>query len=97
MRGVSLAALRSAVDRAPALDAPAFARAARNALAQAVLAEAITHTEDPPPSHEPPLDAVRARVGDELAAHLAAVYAGGDGWTTHAIDALEPLHALTRA
>jgi len=93
---VSLDAVRSTVDRAPALDTPAFARAARNALAQAVLAEALARTQPAPPAHDPPLAALRERVGDEVAAHLAAVYAGGDGWTSHAIDALEPLHALAR-
>jgi hypothetical protein len=93
---VSLDALRATVDRAAVLETPAFARAARNALAEAVLAEAMTHAADPPPAHDPPLDAVRARVGDDLAEHLAAVYAGGAGWTSHAIDALEPLHALVR-
>ena len=40
---------------------------------------------------------LRERFGPELAAELAAVYAGGPDWTTHAIDALEPLHALTRS
>jgi hypothetical protein len=39
---------------------------------------------------------VHERVGPELAAELLTVYEGGDDWTRHAIDALEPLHALTR-
>jgi hypothetical protein len=34
------------------------------------------------------------RVGPELAEQLAVVYDGGAGWTSHAIDALAPLHAL---
>ena len=47
-----------------------------------------------PPEREPPLDELAGRVGQALAAELAAVYDGGAGWTSHAIDALEPLHAL---
>jgi hypothetical protein len=47
-----------------------------------------------PTDHEAPLDELRDRVGPELAAELAAVYTGAAGWTSHAIDAIEPLHAL---
>jgi hypothetical protein len=94
---MSLAALRAAVDAAPSEDTATLARRARNALAQAVVAEALTHEAPPPPEHPPPLDALRDHLGPALAAELAAVYAGGPDWTTHAIDALEPLHALTRS
>jgi|GEM_PF-3704149 hypothetical protein len=87
--------LRAAIESAPELDAAAFARRARNAIAQAVIAAAFAAEESlAPPEHEPPLDALTGRVGSELAAELAMVYDGGAGWTSHAIDALEPLHAL---
>jgi hypothetical protein len=87
--------LRAAIESAPELDAVAFARRARNAIALAVLAAAFATEESlAPPLREPPLDELAGRVGPELAAELAAVYDGGVGWTGHAIDALEPLHAL---
>ena len=92
---MSLAAVRAALETAASEDTAALARRTRNALAQAVLAEALRH-EAPTPA-EPPLAALRARFAPELADELAAVYAGGPDWTTHAIDALEPLHALARA
>jgi hypothetical protein len=97
MAAMSLAAVRAAIDAAPATDAATLARAARNALAQAVLAEALAHESPAPPDHAPPLSELRERLGPELAGELAAVYAGGADWTSHAIDALEPLHALARA
>ena len=87
--------LRAAIESAPELDVAAFARRARNAIAQAVLAAAFDAEERlAPPEREPPLDELAGRVGPELAAELAFVYDGGVGWTSHAIDALEPLHAL---
>jgi hypothetical protein len=93
---MSLAALRAALDAAPSEETATLARRARNALAQAVLAEALAHEVAAPPEHPPPLDSLCDHLGPELAADLAAVYVGGPDWTTHAIDALEPLHALTR-
>ena len=92
---MSLEGVRRALDDAPTVDTAALARATRNAIAQAVLAEAFSH-EAPAPA-VPPLTSLRERFGPELAEELAAVYAGGPGWTARAIDALEPLHALTRA
>jgi hypothetical protein len=87
--------LRAVIESAPDLDAAAFARRARNAIAQAVLAAAFSADETlAPPTQRPPIDDLRGRVGPELAAELAAVYDGAPGWTSHAIDALEPLHAL---
>jgi hypothetical protein len=87
--------LRAAIESAPDLDAAEFARRARNAIAQAVLAAAFAVDETlAPPTHRPPLDELRGQVGPELAAELAAVYDGALGWTSHAIDALQPLHAL---
>lgn len=96
MDAVRLDGVRSAIDSAPALEVPLFARRTRNAIAQEVLAEALAHEDPPPPAHEPPLDELRARLGDALADELAGLYAGGPDWTTRAIDALEPLHALAR-
>jgi hypothetical protein len=87
--------LRAAIDSAPELDAAAFARRARNAIAMAVVAAAFAAEESlAPPEREPPLEELSGRVGPELAAELAVVYDGGAGWTSHAIDALEQLHAL---
>ena len=94
---MSLDGIRDAIDEAPRTDTVLFARRVRNAIARAVLAEALAHEQAVPPEREPPADALTARVGPELAAELVAVYAGGSDWTTHAIDALEPLHELARA
>jgi hypothetical protein len=91
---MSLAAVRATLDAALSEDTATLARRTRNALAQAVLAEAFSH-EAPVPA-APPFRSLRERFGPELAEELAAVYAGGPDWTTHAIDALEPLHALAR-
>jgi hypothetical protein len=91
---MSLAAVRAALDAAPSEETATLARRARNALAQAVLAEALAHEAPAPAERLPPIESLRERLGPELAAELAAVYAGGPDWTTHAIDALEPLHAL---
>jgi hypothetical protein len=99
MESVSLEAvaadLRAAIESAPELDSAAFARRARNAIALAVVAAAFAAEESlAPPEREAPLEELTGRVGPELAAELAVVYDGGAGWTSHAIDALEPLHAL---
>jgi hypothetical protein len=94
---MSLAAVRAALDAAPSEDTRTLARRTRNALAQAVLAEAFAHEAPAPPERLPPVESLRDRLGPDLAAQLASVYAGGPDWTRHAIDALEPLHALTRA
>ena len=87
--------LRAALESAADLDPVAFARRARNAIAQAVVAAALDTSETLAPApHRAPVDELSDRVGPELAAELAAVYDGGPGWTSHAIDALEPLHSL---
>jgi hypothetical protein len=87
--------LRAAIDSATELGSAAFARRARNALAQAVVAAAFA-AEDTlsPADHGAPMEELRGRVGPELAEELAAVYVGDVGWTSHAIDALQPLHSL---
>ena len=87
--------LRAAIESAPELDAAAFARRTRNAISQALIAAAFAAEESlTPPERELPLAELSGRVGPELAAKLAVVYDGGAGWTSHAIDALEPLHAI---
>jgi hypothetical protein len=93
---VSLDGIRVAIDSAPRSDAATFARQTRNAIARAVLAASLSHEPPGPPEHAPPATELRERVGPELAAELLTVYEGGDDWTSHAIDALEPLHELTR-
>jgi hypothetical protein len=87
--------LRAAIESAPDLDSAAFARRTRNAIAQAVVAAAFDAEETlAPAGHSAPIDQLLVQVGPELAAELVAVYEGGEGWTGHAIDALEPLHSL---
>jgi hypothetical protein len=98
---VSLAAaaadFRAAVDAAPTVDAATFARRTRNAIAQLVLAAAFARDHDVgKPERPAPAADVSALVGNELASELVALYNGGDGWTSRAIDVLEPLHTLTR-
>jgi hypothetical protein len=93
---VSLEAVREAIDACGDTDRAAFARRTRNALAAAILAESLTHAAPAPPGHEPPVDELRSRVGDELGETLAAIYEGGEDWTSRAIDALEPLHVIAR-
>jgi hypothetical protein len=91
---------RAAIDAAAETDRATFARRARNALARAVLASAFGHeTGVDAPTEPAPFDEVRAHVGDELASDLVELYeelAVRAGWTTQAIDVLEPLHALSR-
>ena len=94
---MALDGIRLALDEAAATDTAAFARRARNELAKAVLAEALAPGDAAPPLHDLQVAPVVQRVGPELAAHLARVYAGDADWTSHAIDALQPLDALARA
>ena len=89
-------AVREAIDTAGAGDPAAFARATRNAVAKAILAAAFEPVAPAPPAHDPPPQMFDL-VGPDLAGELAALYRGGEDWTTHAIDVLEPLHELTRA
>lgn len=94
---MSLEAVREAIDSCPETERAAFARRTRNALAQAILASALAHDAPAPPEHDAPVDDLRRCVGDELGGLLAEIYAGGDDWTSRAIDALPPLHALAHA
>jgi uncharacterized protein (DUF4415 family) len=90
--------LRDTVDTALASDRAAFARAARNAVAQAILAAALAPDADPGrPEHDPPVAEVRGLLGADVGDALTELYRGGDGWTTRAIDLLEPLNALAHA
>ena len=94
---MSLEAVRDAIDTCPESEPAVFARRTRNALAQAILASALARETPEPPLRAAPVDDLRRCVGDELGGLLAEVYAGGDDWTSRAIDALPPLHALVHA
>ena len=75
-----------------------FCRAARNAVAGAILAAALGPEAAPgPPEHEPPEAEIRELIGDDLGAEVAALYRGGDDWTSRAIDLLAPLNELAHA
>jgi hypothetical protein len=90
--------LRDAVDTAAASDRAAFARATRNAVAQAILTAALEQdTTASRPQHEPPEAEVRDLLGPELGDALTELYRGGDDWTSRAIDLLEPLNAVAHA
>jgi len=90
--------LRDTVDAAVANDRAAFARAARNAVAQAILAAALApDTTAGQPEHEPPAAEVRNLLGPDVGDALTELYRGGDDWTSRAIDLLEPLNALAHA
>jgi hypothetical protein len=94
----ALRPLRDAVDTAPARDRAGFARAARNAVAQAILAAALTpDAVAGQPEHEPPEAEVRELLGPDLGGALTALYRGGDDWTSRAIDLLGPLNAAAHA
>ncbi|HEY6961757.1 MAG TPA: hypothetical protein VI408_07715 [Gaiellaceae bacterium] len=88
---MTLDAVRDAIDTCGEVDTAAFARRTRNAIALAIVARG-----DADPTRRRPSDALRAELGDELAALLASVYEGNSGWTSSAIDALEPLNELAR-
>ena len=94
---MSLEAVRDAIDTCPESEPAVFARRTRTALAQAILASALARETPEPPVRAAPVEDLRRCVGDELGGLLAEVYAGGDDWTSRAIDALPPLHALVHA
>lgn len=102
MTSVSLetatADLRAAIESASELEPAAFARRTRNAIAQAVIAAAAGAAETlAPPDRCAPVEELLELLDPELATLLAAVYDGGAAWKSHAIDALEPLHALAQS
>jgi hypothetical protein len=97
MVGVSSAfdALRETIDSADASDRAGFARATRNAVAKTIVAAAFEPVVPEAPAHDPPPQMFDL-LGPELADEVAALYRGGDDWTTHAIDVLEPLNELAK-
>jgi hypothetical protein len=98
VQGNVLRPLRDAVDNAGATDRAAFARAARNAVAQAILAAALApDSVVGEPEHEPPEAEVRDLLGPDIGDALTELYRGGDDWTSRAIDLLEPLNELAHA
>ena len=96
MQDVTLEAVRDAIDACAETEPAVLARRTRNALAAAILAEAMVHAAPSPAPHAPPVAELRTTFGDDLGAALAAIYEGGEDWPSRAIDALEPLHALAR-
>jgi hypothetical protein len=90
--------LRNTLDAAAASDRAAFARAARNAVAQAILAAALAPDADAGrPEHEPPAAEMRGLLGPDVGDALTELYHGGDDWTSRAIDLLEPLNELAHS
>ena len=98
MSSDALQPLRDTLDGAGAAERAAFARAARNAVAHAILDAALVPDPEPGlPEHEPPEAEIRALLGPDLGADLAALYRGGEGWTSRAIDLLQPLNDVAHA
>jgi hypothetical protein len=95
----ALRPFRDTIDGASLAERASFARAARNAVAQAILATALapeaTAVVDKP-EHEPPEAEIRALLGANLGRELAALYRGGDDWASRAIDLLAPLNEVAR-
>jgi hypothetical protein len=90
--------LRDTVDAAVVSDRAAFARAARNAVAQAILAAALaTNADAGRPEHEPPAAEIRDLLGPDVGDALTELYRGGDDWTSRAIDLLAPLNELAHS
>jgi hypothetical protein len=93
-----LRSLRDTVDAAVVSDRAAFARAARNAVAQAILAAALAANADAGrPEHEPPAAEMRDLLGPDVGDALTELYRGGDDWTSRAIDLLAPLNELAHS
>jgi hypothetical protein len=97
----ALRPFRDTIDTASAVadaDRAGFARAARNAVANAILVAALSSDAGPgSPEHDPPEAEIRELLGAELGNELAALYRGGDGWTSRAIDLLAPLNDVADA
>ncbi|MFL5928065.1 MAG: hypothetical protein ACJ77E_14145 [Gaiellaceae bacterium] len=91
---------RDTIDAASLAERTSFARAARNAVAQAIVASALASDATAnvaAPEHEPPEAEIRALLGADLGGEVAALYRGGDDWPTRAIDLLTPLDEVARA
>lgn len=94
----ALRPFRDAIDGVSLGERAAFARTARNAVAKAIMAAALApDAAVAPPDREPPEAEMAALLGADVGAELAALYRGGDGWTSRAIDLLEPLNELAHA
>jgi len=95
----ALRPFRETIDAASLEGRASFARAARNAVAQAILATALAADTTEiafAPEHEPPEAEITALLGPHLGAELAALYRGGDDWASRAIDLLAPLNEVAR-
>ena len=98
MNDDALQPFRDTIDGLGTSGRAAFARAARNAVAGAILTASLaTDAGRSRPEHEPPEAEIRELLGADLGDALAALYRGGEGWTSRAIDLLEPLNALAHA
>jgi len=95
MTADALRPFRDAIDGASLDERAAFARTARNAVARAILAASLAADETTTaPEREPPEADVESLLGPDLGAELAALYRGGQGWPSRAIDLLAPLNEL---
>jgi hypothetical protein len=95
MSSDALRPFRETIDAVGTAERPAFARAARNAVAGAILTAALTPGAPAGrPDREPPEAEIRELLGPDLGAELVALYRGGDDWTSRAIDLLGPLNEL---
>jgi hypothetical protein len=98
MSSDALRPLRETIDAVSLAERASFARAARNAVAGAILAASFApDAAAGPPEHEPPEAAIRELLGREVGSELAALYRGGEDWTSRAIDLLAPLNELAHA
>jgi hypothetical protein len=98
MSADALQPFRDTIDAVGVAEPTAFARAARNAVARAILTASLAaDVPDSRPEHEPPEAEIRELLGPEVGAELAALYRGGDDWTSRAIDLLEPLNELAHS
>jgi hypothetical protein len=96
----ALRPFRETIDAASLEGRASFARAARNAVAQTILAAALaadTAETAVPPEHEPRQAEITALLGPHLGAELVALYRCGDDWASRAIDLLAPLNEAARA
>ena len=97
MHDDALQPFRDTVDGVGACGRASFARAARNAVASAIITASLApEAGSSRPEHEPPEAEIMELLGADRGGALTALYRGGEGWTGRAIDLLEPLNALAR-